>query len=259
MKLTVQFVHGNLAAMERKPTVSVQALKTGIFHAGQDLFEFLGMSLKEVRLEGNILAITSKIVSLAENRIVAKEGVDKIALIKKEADKYLCEGALGFHLTIKHGLLIPSAGIDESNSETGGYILYPENPYASAQQIHQHLKSIYKLRQFGVILTDSHSMPLRRGVTGISLAHWGIRATESLAGQPDLFDRQLKYTHVDVVDSLAAMGVFVMGEADDCTPLAVISGATVEFTESTLENEIAIEPEVDLYFPLLAPHLGTNL
>ena len=172
-----------------------------------------------------------------------------------KADHYLCEGGFGAELTIKHGILIPSAGIDESNSESGDYILFPERPFESAQAIHQFLKKTFGVKNLGVILTDSHSMPLRRGVTGISLAHWGFKATTSLVGQADIFKKPLKFTHVDVADSLAVMAVFVMGEADDCTPLAVISDAKVEFSESSLESEIRIEPENDLYYPLLAPYL----
>jgi F420-0:gamma-glutamyl ligase len=240
--------------MKRKVPVQVSAVQTSIFRQGQDLHAFLALHLSRPVLEGSVLAITSKIVSLAENR-VRPHDIRKKDLVKQEAEYYLGEGGHGSHLTIKHGILIPSAGIDESNSESGGYILFPENPYARAEGICKHLKARFRLRQLGVIITDSHTTPLRRGVTGISLAHWGLRATEELAGQPDLFDRKLKFTHVNVVDSLAAMAVFLMGEADDCTPLAVISGAKVEFTEVTSKDEIVIEPEADLYFPLLGPHL----
>jgi dihydrofolate synthase / folylpolyglutamate synthase len=244
--------------MQNKASVQIRAIKTSVFHQGQDLFAFLDAHLSRALLEGNVLAITSKIVSLAENRVRAHD-IAKTDLVKQEAEHYLGEGGHGAHLTIKHGILIPSAGIDESNSESGDYILFPQNPYASAEKISTHLKTKFRLRQLGVILTDSHTTPLRRGVTGVSLAHWGIRGTEALSGQPDLFDRKLKFTHVNVVDSLAAMAVFLMGEADDSTPLAVIEGAKVEFTDSSSKEEIALEPEADLYFPLLGPHLRARL
>lgn len=126
--------------MKNKAPVSAQAIETEIFHAGGDLPALLETHLSKAQLEGNVLAITSKIVSLSENRIVARAALEKSDVIKREADHYLCPGTHGAHLTIKHGLLIPSAGIDESNSETGGYILYPEFPYASAQKIHADLK-----------------------------------------------------------------------------------------------------------------------
>lgn len=241
--------------MTKARSIEIQALKTGIFHAGDNLFSFLKTHLADQPLEGHIVAITSKIVSLSENRLVKKASISKREIVEKEADHYLCEGGFGVELTIKHGILIPSAGIDESNSETGDYVLFPENPFASAHAIWKFLKEEFSLVNLGVIMTDSHTMPLRRGVTGISLAHWGVRATNSLVGQPDLFQRPLKFTHVDVVDSLASMAVFAMGEADDCCPLALISGAKVEFTQTSSADEIKIDPKLDLYYPLIAPHL----
>ncbi|RYG66695.1 cation:proton antiporter, partial [bacterium] len=75
------------------------------------------------------------------------------------------------------------------------------------------LRKEFSLKNLGVVLTDSHSSPLRLGVTGLSLAHWGIRGTQSLVGAPDIFGKELKFTSVNVVDSLATMAVFTMGEA----------------------------------------------
>jgi dihydrofolate synthase / folylpolyglutamate synthase len=230
------------------------SIQTPIFHAGDDLNSYLAQNLK-VSLEGKVLAITSKLVSLAENRLVAKSAISKKDLVKSEADHYLCEGGYGAELTIKHGFLFASAGIDESNSETDSYILLPKDPYKSAEQIYLFLKNKFALNNFGVILTDSHSMPFRRGVTGIALAHWGFKATKSLIGQKDLFDQELKFTHVDVADSLASMAVFTMGEAADASPLAIVEGAEVEFQKKSSSSEIQISPKDDLYAPLFKAFL----
>ena len=230
-------------------------VKTDVFHAGDDLNAFLLKHLKGQSLDGKVLCITSKIVSLAENQLLSKEGISKCELVEREAEHYLCEGGYGSELTIKHGILIPSAGIDESNSESDKYILFPKDPFASAAKIGAFLRQQFSVKNFAVIITDSHTMPLRRGVTGISLAHWGLKGTRSLVGQPDIFKRPLKFTHVDVVDALAASAVFVMGEADDCNPLALVAEAQVEFTDSTNADEIRIEPDLDMYYPLLSPYL----
>lgn len=195
--------------------------------------------------------MTSKIVSIAEGRVVSRERLSKSAVVQSEADVYLGKGGHGIDMTIKHGLLIPSAGVDESNSESGGYILYPKDPYKSAASICQFLRKALRIKKLGVILTDSHSTPLRRGVTGIALAHWGIQAVQPLVGTPDIFGQPLKFTNVNVVDSLAAMAVFVMGEAGNRCPLAVISGTEVKFTKTSSRKEIAVAPKNDLYFPLL--------
>ena len=231
--------------------ILIEPVVTDIFHIGDNLNQFVQKHLVGRLKEGSVVAVTSKIVSLAERRTVAKSQITKRELVKREAEVYLGEGGYGVELTIKHGLLIPSAGIDESNSESDEYILYPEDPYHSAAELGRYLRAAFGIKNLGVVLTDSHTLPLRRGVTGISLAHWGLKATRPLAGCPDLFGRKLQFTSVDVVDALAAMAVFLMGEADDCCPLAVISGARVEFTDSTSRQEIAIDREEDLYYPLL--------
>lgn len=242
-------------AANSKRRVSVEALRTSIFRRDDDLNSFLRLHLKDRLREGVVIAITSKIVSIAEGQLIAMNSTEKNALVRKEADHYLGEGGYGIELTIKHGLLIPSSGIDESNSESEQYILFPKDPYRSAEKIGRFLRDTFGIRDLGIIITDSHTMPLRRGVTGIALSHWGLRGTRSLVGASDLFGRALKYTSVDVVDSLAAMAVFVMGEADDACPLAIIENANVEFQEDGSAAEIAIPLTEDLYYPLLRSRL----
>lgn len=237
--------------MKNSEVISVESIKTEVFHLGDDLFKFLKENLKGKDLEGKVLAITSKIISLAENRIVRKSEISKLDLIKREADVYIGPGGFGAELTIKHGILIPSSGIDESNAEEDYYILFPEKPYVSAHQIWNFIKKEFKLKNCAVVLTDSHTTPLRRGVTGISLAHWGFKATRSLVGKEDLFGRELKFTHVDLVDAIASMAVLIMGEADDSAPLALVSGVKLEYSRISSADEVKMEPKNDLYHPLL--------
>jgi F420-0:gamma-glutamyl ligase len=231
--------------------ITIQAIETRLFGKGESLEAFLREHLQGYALENAILAVTSKLISVAEQRYVAKGSISKDALVRQEADQYLGAGGSKVPLTIKHGLLIPFAGIDESNSETGEYLLFPEDPYKSVSKISVALKAAFGLKNFGVILTDSWPMPLRKGVIGVGLSHWGFRANKTFVGQPDLFGRPLDMTSVDVLDALAGMAVFAMGEAAERKPLAVIQGADVEFTESSSINEIAIDPDLDLYAPLL--------
>jgi len=237
--------------MTNSKQIAVSSIKTNIFHVGDDLFKFLKENLKNENLEGKVIAITSKIVSLAEKRTINKTEISKLDLVKKEADVYIGPGGFGAELTVKHGILIPSSGIDESNAQENFYILYPKDPYESAHKIWKFLKHEFKLKNCAVILTDSHTTPLRRGVTGISLAHWGFKATRSLIGKADLFGRELKFTHVDLVDAIASMAVLIMGEADDCVPLALVSGVKLEYSETSSSEEIKIDPENDLYHPIL--------
>jgi F420-0:gamma-glutamyl ligase len=244
----------NAISQEPMPKLHSKSIRTDIFQLGENLADFIIRSVPRSSLsEGCILAVTSKIVSLAEEAIVPKSDISKLDLVERESDRVICINEhYGTALSIKQGLLIPSAGIDESNAKNGEYyILYPKDPFASAQRLHAKLTQHYGLKNLGIILTDSHTQPLRRGVTGISLAHWGFKATRNLVGTEDLFGQKLKMTYVNVVDSLAVAAVFMMGEASERCPLAVLETDGIEFTESACAEEIAIPLYEDLYGPLL--------
>lgn len=235
--------------------LSIQVIQTKIFREGESLTEFIVNSVsRELVSEGMVLAVTSKIVSLHEGRHLKKSETSKRALIEQEADVFLGEIAHGCCLTVKEGLLIATAGIDESNSEAGNYILYPRDPFRSALGLWAHLREAWGLEHLGILLTDSHTSALRRGVTGISLSHAGFRALKDMIGKKDLFGRSLRMTQVNCADGLAAAAVMMMGEGDECQPLALIKNAPVDFLKCADEmnaQEIRVPLQDDLYFPLL--------
>jgi F420-0:gamma-glutamyl ligase len=161
----------------------------------------------------------------------------------------------GVYLTIKENALMPYAGIDESNSN-GYYVLWPERPQQTADQIWATLRQRFGLRHAGVVLTDSRPLPLRWGVTGFAVAHSGFRALRDYRGQPDLFGRPLRMTQANLADALAAAAVLAMGEGNESTPLARITGLpAIEFQERAPSPEelanLATRREDDLYAPLL--------
>lgn len=237
-------------------SLHVNPIETRIFRHGEKLLDFVVDQVPQSSIEESmILAVTSKIVSLAEMRLVEKASTTKELLIDQEADHNLGEVAYGCFLTIKQGLFIPSAGIDESNSEKDQYILYPEDPFLSAKQLWQGLRERWKLKNLGILLTDSHTTPLRRGVTGISLAHWGFVGLKDIIGAPDLFGRKMKMTTVNMADALATAATLLMGEANECRPLALVKCDGVEFTEDTDSNELKMPLREDLYFPFFEKHL----
>ncbi|MES3037342.1 MAG: coenzyme F420-0:L-glutamate ligase [Bdellovibrionota bacterium] len=233
----------------------VYPVKTSIFRDG-NLADFIIREVpKNLIQERMVLAVTSKIMSLAEGRLFPHGEIEKVDLVKKEADTFLGEIGYGCFLTIKEGLLIPSAGIDESNSETGHYILYPQDPFASTEKLWKSLREAWGLKNLGIVLTDSHTTPLRRGVSGISLAHWGFKALRRMVGSKDLFGRELLMTNMNLADGLATSAVMMMGEGAECCPLAIIKGFDLEFCETTDKDELRIPLAEDLYSPLLTKSL----
>ncbi len=226
----------------------VLPVQTGTFHPGMNLCDFITESIPhDLVREKMILAITSKIVSLDENALLKRDERTKEEIVRAEADTYLAETVHHVHLTIKHGIMIPSAGIDESNSESGDYILFPKDPYASAKRIWTRLRETWKLQELGIIITDSHTQALRKGVTGIGLSHWGFEATRNLVGSPDLFGRIMKMTHINTLDALATAAVYMMGETSESAPLALIDAPHIAFTQTSSQQEIQIPLDEDLY------------
>lgn len=233
-----------------------RAIQTAEFRIGQRLSDFVLSALQETvkqnGLDGAIVAVTSKIVSLSEGRTVARAPANarkqKIELVESEAERIFGKSeTYDVWLTLKHGILIPSAGIDESNSPDGSMILFPKDPWKSARELWRDLRPSLGHDRFGVLITDSHTTPLRRGVTGIALACFGFHPVRSLVGVADLFERPLQYTTVNVADAVASAAVLEMGEAAERRPLCVVDDVEVEFTRAEVREEIVIPPDEDLY------------
>jgi putative folate metabolism gamma-glutamate ligase len=228
--------------------MKIEALKTHAIMPGESLDKILDAYIPQLP-EKTIVAVTSKIISLCQGCIVAKSSVSsKRDLIKKEADAYLADddNLYNVHLTIKHNILIPSAGIDESNGDDV-YILYPEHIQQTARQIWEHLRKRKQVDDLGVIITDSHTTPLRRGVTGITLGWCGFKPLYSYIGKPDIFGRPLRVTQINNIDALGSAAVFAMGEGGEQMPLALINNAPrIQF----LSRPPVVEEEQDIYIPM---------
>lgn len=240
-----------------KPVI-IHPLETRIFRKKEVLSQFIIEAIPGALVkEKMIVAVTSKIVSIAENVTIPFSEISKTDLVKRESDVFLGEIGYGCYLTIKEGLFIASAGIDESNSEKGEYILYPKDPFQSAENLWSDLRKAWGLKELGIILTDSHTSPLRQGVTGICLSYWGFQGVRNMIGSKDLFGRELKMTKMNLVDGLSAGAVMVMGEGSESRPLAVIENADVEFRDKIDPAELRMPLEQDLYYPLIKQfHLG---
>ena len=237
----------------------ITPVKTRIFNPPKDdLLSAIGTALPRLS-EKSILAVTSKVVSIWEGSCIHQSEVNnKDDLIRREADYYLLRAKHGARimLTLKKNFLIPTAGIDESNAN-GYYILWPKNPKQSAKRLYDWARKTYNIKNCGVIITDSHSVPLRRGVMGFSLAHWGFEPLNDYRGRRDLFGRELKMTQANTPDALAAAAVLVMGEGNERTPLAIIRDVRfVRFTEKPRRSRkefssYEVPLEEDIYAPIL--------
>lgn len=185
-----------------------------------ELEQLLDKYIKSLK-ERSIIVITSKVLSIIEDKIKPlTENIDE--LINQEADFISTRpNKYGKFITIKYNALISAAGIDQSNGD-GSYVLLPSNPQRTARQIYFYLSKKFKTKKFGIIISDSRSMPLRVGATGVAIGFWGFAPLNSYIGKKDIFGRFLKYEQANIVDALAAIAVLAMGEGNEQTPIVII-------------------------------------
>mgnify|MGYP001619376017 CR=1 FL=1 len=225
----------------------ITPIKTRIFIEGEDLVNFITKHIKRLP-EQTVLVVTSKIVALAEKRTVIIENIQtKVELIKKESD-YAVPTKLVW-LTIKDGMVMATAGIDESNAN-GKLILLPKNSFKSAYKLRMVLKQHYKIKNLGILITDSRTIPLRSGVTGVAVGYAGFKGIKDYVGAEDIYGRKFKFERVNVADSLATAAVLTMGEGNEQKPLAVMTETGIKFCDKIKRNELRIDIQDDMYRPL---------
>lgn len=230
--------------------IVVRPVKTRVFEEGEDLIAFIREHVPKIP-EGSFIAVTSKIVSLAERRtVVPKSLLTKQQLIRSESE--IAIPTRYAWLTVTQGMMVSSAGIDESNAN-GKLILLPKDSFNSAEKILKELKKFYKVHRLGVLITDSRTFPLRAGATGMVLGYAGFSGIKDYRKTPDIFGRLFKVSRANIADGLAASAVLGMGEGREQRPLALIQGVEgVRFVAKVDRNEIKIPIQDDMYLPLFA-------
>ena len=196
--------------------------------------------------EGSVIVVTSKILALAQGRVVALRGLNaKERSIRNECREML--RTPWCWLTKKNGEWCANAGVDESNAD-GKLILMPSAIQKNAASLLRDLKRRYRRKRLGILITDTRIFPMRVGTMGVVVGFAGIEATKSYIGEEDLFGRKLKMTQANIVHALAVSAVLVMGEGDERQPLALIQHAPVTFTSKTVSvASLSIDPGDDLY------------
>lgn len=240
--------------------MNIRAIKTRTFTAGENLFDFLIQYLPKKLPEKSVVVITSKIISYAEKRLVTiPENLSKEEhmqfredLIYRESD-WMVRTPYTW-LTIKDGVLMASAGIDESNA-SGTILLLPKDSFKTAQKIRKQLRDYYSVTDLGVLVTDSRLLPLRSGVVGVTLGYAGFKGIRDYRGTKDLFGRVIKLSRTDIADSLATAAVMEMGEGNESQPLALITKARIDFTDRVSRKELYIDPRKDMYGPFFSAQL----
>ncbi|MEU1349531.1 coenzyme F420-0:L-glutamate ligase [Streptomyces sp. NPDC005776] len=208
------------AAPDAAPSYRVWALP-GMpeVRAGDDLAKLIAATDPGLA-DGDVLLVTSKIVSKAEGRIV--EATDREAAIDAETVRVVARRGTLRIVENRQGLVMAAAGVDASNTPAGTVLLLPEDPDASARAIREGLRDTLGV-EVGVVVTDTFGRPWRNGLTDVAIGAAGVRVLDDLRGGTDAHGNPLSATVVATADELASAGDLVKGKAEGL-PVAVVRG-----------------------------------
>lgn len=241
---------------------------------GDSISSLMMQALHDERIElesGDILGITSKIISKAEGRLVTLKSIDPspradaiaqktgrdarlVELILSESKEVI--RATKRALIVEHhlGFICANAGVDHSNVQgedfsvsdnQDWYLLLPVNPDSSARKISREIFDLTQ-KNIGIIIIDSHGRPWRQGILGTMIGTSSVPALVDLRGKEDIFGYQLRITTVAAADELAGSASLMMGQANEKIPAVHIRGFPYPLAESSLKDVLRIKEE-DLF------------
>ncbi|MFE1559696.1 coenzyme F420-0:L-glutamate ligase [Streptomyces sp. NPDC058734] len=214
---------------------------------GDDLARLIADAEPGLR-DGDVLLVTSKIVSKAEGRIVRADSredaidAETVRVVARRGTLRITEN--------RRGLVMAAAGVDASNTEPGTILLLPEDPDASAAAIRAGLRAALGA-DVGVVITDTFGRPWRSGLTDVAIGAAGVRVLDDLRGGTDAHGNPLSATIVATADELAAAGDLVKGKAAGL-PVAVVRGLGHVLGDGSTAADLVRAPADDMF------RLGTS-
>ena len=186
--------------------------------AGADLAALITGAAPDLR-DGDILVVTSKIVSKAEGRVVTG---DREAAIDAESVRTVARRGQTRIVATRHGLVLAAAGVDTSNTAPGTVVLLPADPDDSARRLRQAVAARRGI-SVGVIISDTLGRAWRTGQTDTAIGAAGLLPLRDHRGQADTFGNPLEVTVAAVADEIAAAADLVKGKTSQI-PVAIVRG-----------------------------------
>ncbi len=218
---------------------------------GDDLAELIDAALTDAAADledGDVVVVTSKVVSKAEGRLVPAEG-DRIAAreaaVDAEMRRLVARRGPTRIVETHSGLVLANAGVDTSNVATDLVALLPEDADASAERIRAGLTERRGV-EVGVVVTDTFGRPWRQGLVDVAIGVAGFAAVRSFVGQKDPYGNELGMTEVAEADELAAAAELVCGKLDG-VPVAVVRGYAAPADDGRGARALVRAAEHDLF------------
>ncbi|MFI7134576.1 coenzyme F420-0:L-glutamate ligase [Nonomuraea sp. NPDC050153] len=206
------------AAPPRFEVIAVEGI--GEVRSGDDVAALLKHA--DLR-DGDIVVVTSKIVSKAEGRV--RRAPDRSQAIQDETERVVARRGDTVISQTRHGFVMAAAGVDASNTEPGTVLLLPEDSDASARRIRKGLAV-----RAGVIVSDTFGRPWRHGLTDVAIGVAGVRPLDDFRGASDGYGNELSATVTALADEIAGAAELVKGKLAG-VPVAIVRGLSHLVTE----------------------------
>ncbi len=220
-------------------------------HEGDDLAALLASALADAGvdlLSGDVVVVTSKIVSKAEGRVVAWDGTPehKEALVLGETRRVLRRRGALLITETRHGFVNANAGVDLSNTAAHTAVLLPLDPDRSARALRAALGHRHGV-DVAVVITDTFGRAWRQGVTDVAIGAAGLRPVLDLRGTVDATGRRLEATVVAIADEIAGAANLVLHKAAG-TPFAILRGGSPDWRGTgSVRRDLVRDPDEDLF------------
>jgi coenzyme F420-0:L-glutamate ligase/coenzyme F420-1:gamma-L-glutamate ligase len=196
----------------------------GEVHEGDDLAALLLAGEPDLQA-GDVVVVTSKVVSKSEGRVVKVEGDRETArqqAIEDETVRVLARRGPFRIVENRNGLVLASAGVDASNTGKDTLLLLPVDPDASARRLRDRIAELARVR-VAVIVSDTMGRAWRQGLTDHAIGVAGIAAIRDYRGVTDSYGNDLAVTEMADADALAGAAELVKGKLAG-VPFAVVRG-----------------------------------
>lgn len=250
-------------------TISIIGLETfPLVEAGDNLAKLIVETMKREGIflnDGDIIAVSQKIVSKAEGRVVRLRDVNPsekakeianvtqkdprlVELIMQETGKIVKASQQLLIIENKRGLISINAGVDKSNVKGADtYSLLPSDPNESARRICSEISKLTG-KNVAVVICDTYSRPFRRAQVEFAIGVAGVDPFVDYRGQEDLFGYVLKVKRVAVADEIASAAELVMGQGKEAVPVVIIKNLNrVKWIEKASANGLFISKQEDLF------------
>ncbi|GAA4794651.1 coenzyme F420-0:L-glutamate ligase [Actinomycetospora chlora] len=223
------------------------------FRPGDDLAAALATALDGALADGDVLVVTSKVLSKVEGRLVTvpsdPEARDtaRRALIDRETVRLLATKGRTKIVANRLGIVQAAAGIDASNVAGDEVALLPEDPDGSAVALRAALRERLGV-DVAVVVTDTMGRTWRTGQTDAAIGAAGLEVVHAYGGAVDAQGNELVVTEVAVADEVAAAADLVKGKLGG-VPVAVVRGLPAALRSETARGADLVRPvEEDLFW-----------